>query len=1314
MIGGQAPDGSHPAVSDTPKDEPFHLAEIGQKPLPTVSTRGVFSNKVEPVNIQVRQLGVELTPETFWSKLPSRITSKNANRPPREILRDIATDFPSGSLTAIIGASGSGKTTLLNALSDRLATQAHISQGTATFNGSPRIHDVRHAYVTQKDVLLPTLTVRETLRYAADLRLPSSITARERYELVEDVINELGLQKCANTRIGNSQKRGCSGGERRRVSIGVQLLANPSLLFLDEPTTGLDAANAFQLVATLRDMAQKGRTIIMTIHQPRSEIWSRLDNLLVLAGGGLVFSGPISQALPWFETNGFSKPPFTNPADFIIDISSIDYRSPQLEEESTSRIQSLKSAWLVESQRRFPQLASTGCPLLKSPSQRNTSQHRSQLQQLRILTKKTIKVTYRDPLGMVAFIIEAVIMGLAVGYMFYDLDRDQVGIRSRQGCLYVVASLQGYLVLIFETYRMTLDMPIFDREASERCVSPVAFVFSRRLARLLTEDLPVPIIFSVLIYFMTGLDRQVEKFLIFFAITLLNHYIAVVCAMACVVISRNFATASLIASLIYTLQSLASGMIVQIETIPVYVRWTRWITYMFYTFSAYIGNEFQGSVYECPFQDSQDPRCTRYSGDFVIKSLGFPQNWTGIAIACMAGFVIFFVSFSIIGLHYLKPTSIANARAPEPQREVSPSLEMTVQQPIAKARRLLVELDQFSLVLRTKSLKRFRPSPTEKIILKPISAEFQPGVLNVIIGPSGSGKSSLLNAIGRRLHNSTSITYHQSGTIKIDGVEVSDLTFRSICSYLRQDDELLLPAMTVRETLRYAALLRLSRTMAVEDKHQRAEDILLKLGLKGCADTLIGNESFRGISAGEKRRVSLAIQILTDPQVLLVDEPTSGLDAFTANSIVQLLQGLAEEGRTIIMAIHQPRSDLFRLFGNLLLLSHEGSPAYCGPAKDMLGYLRECGHECPSQTNPADFALDIVTDLAQHGSTESRAGSGERVQRLIQLWKQRSVIVQRELAESDDRHGRVRETSGDCIDSSSENHTSLASSAELSSFVRNRTPLRTSLPLLVRRAITNTCRQPQLVLARIMQSSGVAIIFALFFAHLGHDYLSIQTRLGLFQQLGGFYIIGMLTNVAIYPNERDVAYRESSDGAYSLDSFLASYTIVELPFEIINALFFGILAVFAIGLPRTVATYFVASLACFSGLSCGESLGIMFNTLFSHTGFAINLMGVILALANSMAGILSLEMPSLFEYLNYLSPIRYQVRGVAYYSMRDLSFDCNFENNTCPITTGEQALKLYKFDENPLVSMVGMAACVVVYRLLAWALLIMVRRKAAG
>jgi hypothetical protein len=180
---------------------------------------------------------------------------------------------------------------------------------------------------------------------------------------------------------------------------------------------------------------------------------------------------------------------------------------------------------------------------------------------------------------MVASILEAVLMGIVTGYIFFDLGRDQAGIRSRQGGLYTASGLQGYLILLFEVYRMTIDMPTFDRESSDNCVDALPFVLSRRLARLPTEDLPVPFIFSVLVYFMAGFERSVSKFFIFFAITLVNQYVSVCCAMTCVVAVRHFAGASLIANLAYTIQSIACGMFVQVNTIPVYVRWLKWTAY---------------------------------------------------------------------------------------------------------------------------------------------------------------------------------------------------------------------------------------------------------------------------------------------------------------------------------------------------------------------------------------------------------------------------------------------------------------------------------------------------------------------------------------------------------------------------------------------------------------------------------------------------------------------------------------------------------------------------------------------------------------
>lgn len=539
---------------------------------------------VQAVHVRLHDLAVSvdtapswLAPSTYGDLVSSKFNTAPKMKP---LLHSVSADLQPGTLTAIIGGSGSGKTTLLNTVAERVLSSRLTQQGVATFNGRVGVHSVRHAYVMQQDILLPTLTVRETLRYSADLRLPPSTTSEERHRVVEEVILELGLKECADTRIGNSQHHGCSGGEKRRTSIGVQLLANPSVLFLDEPTTGLDATSAYQLVRTLKTLTQKGRTIITTIHQPRSEIWDLFDNLIVLTKGSPVYSGAIKESVPWFGDLGFQLPPFVNPAEFIIDIAAVDNRTPELEQETMAKVDRLKNAWNQETLKRYPPPEKTvDVGDGKRKRDKKTEEHAGFLRQVTVLTDRTLKVTYRDPLGMAASISEAVFMGLVTGYMFYQLGRDQAGIRSRQGGLYTAAGLQGYLILVFEVYRMTFDIPTFDRENSEGCVDALPFVLSRRIARMITEDVAAPFLFSVIFYFMAGFERDVERFFIFFAITLLNQYIAVTCAMVCVATVRHFAGASVIANLIFTLQSMACGMFINVNSLPVYVRWLKWLTY---------------------------------------------------------------------------------------------------------------------------------------------------------------------------------------------------------------------------------------------------------------------------------------------------------------------------------------------------------------------------------------------------------------------------------------------------------------------------------------------------------------------------------------------------------------------------------------------------------------------------------------------------------------------------------------------------------------------------------------------------------------
>lgn len=1138
-------------------------------PIHSTHTNHLSLSEVEPVNIAIRSLGcsVNLQPRNLYTVDGIKNLVLPGKKPQgdkwKSLLSNVSADLPACSLTAIIGGSGSGKTTMLNILSARMSGPLLRTQGTATFNGGS-LEGVRSAYVMQQDILLPTLTVRETLQYSADLRLPPPTTAEERKRVVEEVILELGLKECADTRIGTHVHKGCSGGEKRRTSIGVQLLSNPSVLFLDEPTTGLDATSAFQLVRTLKTLAKKGRTIVTTIHQPRSEIYGIFDNLVILTKGAPVYSGTAERCLPYFEEIGFPLPPFTNPAEHLIDVAAIDNRTAELEAESHGKVQRLKESWHQQSFKKWGDEHVNGGQVAETRELKESSKEARStfMRQVKVLTARTHKVTIRDPMGISACIVEALLMGIITGWIFYQLDESLSGIRSRQGCLYTAAGLQGYLIMMYETFRLSMDIQLFDREHGEGVVNVIPFLLSRRLARLFTEDIPTPFIFATIYYFMAGFRADAAQYFTFVAVVFLSHYISVTFAALTIGFSRSFAGASLIGNLAFTVQSMACGFFIQSNTIPVYVRWLKYTAFVYYAFGALCANEFVGHFYACPYEES-DPRCLEYRGEFIMNSLGLPNNWIWRPIIIMLAFAIFFYIVAGLALRFV-PQTMTIAKARNSDTDYSAGKEKMSVRSKVEVRTVDIGLDEFALDLDKRTI--LGKKLPRKTILKAVNATFEAGKLNVIMGPSGSGKTSLLNAMALRLFDRLGTKYIRHGTMTFNGSVPSNSVVRSVCSYVCQDDDALLPSLTVRETLRFSAGLRLPSHMSAEEKNAKAESVLLKMGLKDCADNLIGSDLIKGISGGEKRRVTIAVQILTDPRVLLLDEPTSGLDAFTASSIMDVLKGLANEGRTLILTIHQSRSDLFGHFGNVLLLARGGEPCYAGPGDAMLRHFSNLGYPCPTSTNPADFALDLITvDLqASHKEEASR----QRVQTLISSWQT--------------KHREKGHVS-----------TQISTPAELGSLVRGSASFRTAFPLLIHRSVINIRRQPPLLIARTMQVIGLGIILALFFSPLKHDYFSIQNRVGVIQQFCSLYFVGMLQNVAIYPNEKAVFYRENDDGAYSVEAFLAQYTLVEVPFEVASCLVFAVLVDIAGGLPRTPTVFFVCFFNCFCIVSCGESLGIM-------------------------------------------------------------------------------------------------------------------------
>ncbi len=417
---------------------------------------------VDPVNVHVKDLNVDIdVSPSGLSAFTASFTRKKSTQQPevKTILRKVNAYMPAGSLTAIIGSSGSGKTSVLNTLSKRVVGGRLRTTGDIIYNGSFQLSSIRSAYVMQQDVLLPTLTVRETLRYAAELRLPPPTTREERETVVQNVILELGLKECADTRVGNNVHKGCSGGEKRRTSLAVQMLSNPSVLFCDEVTTGLDAATAFQLVATLKSLAVKGRTIICSIHQPRSEIWQLFDHVLLLSKGSALYSGRSVGCLPYFENLGYILPLFVNPAEFLIDLAAIDTRSPEAEESSTTRVQGLIQAFETSTENSGLHAVEekTSMGPIGSVLEKSMQHHATLGHQIKVLTGRTFLVTFRDPMGIAGSMLEAITMAVITGWIFLQLDGSLSGIRSREGALYTAASLRKEFFLPVRDYSLSQE-----------------------------------------------------------------------------------------------------------------------------------------------------------------------------------------------------------------------------------------------------------------------------------------------------------------------------------------------------------------------------------------------------------------------------------------------------------------------------------------------------------------------------------------------------------------------------------------------------------------------------------------------------------------------------------------------------------------------------------------------------------------------------------------------------------------------------------------------------------------------------------------
>ncbi|KAK9540663.1 hypothetical protein VZT92_003102 [Zoarces viviparus] len=505
-------------------------------------------------------------------------------------------------MNAIMGATGSGKTSLLDVIAGR-KDPAGLKQGKIMVDGKAVSSDLRlsSAYVVQDDIMMGTLSVRENLLFSANLRLnPQHHSSTDKNNRVDAIIQDLGLTDCAGTKIGTEFLRGVSGGERKRCSIGMELITSPSLLFLDEPTTGLDSNTANCIISLLTRLARSGKTVIFSIHQPRYSIFRQFDHLTLMHKGEVVYAGAAAQALEYFTNLGYQIEAFNNPADFFMDVTNGEAKSTLVSLTSDCKNplankyrQSQLCRNVLDELDQVNQSIADGAKGQNEAADYATSF----LYQLRVVCGRTVLNSLRNPQTSYAQLALNIIFAILVGLIYYQMPLTlPEALQNRSGAFFflIINMVFGNLsaVELFINERA-----IFIHENSSGYYRTSVYFLSKIFADLIPNRIIPIFVFSAIAYYMMGLKPVFEAFMCFALTMSLVSLAGVGLAFLVSASVSSFAMANILIALPFVFMMVFGGFLVNLNAMLSWLSWLQWFSIFRYGLNAAFINEMSGQLF---------------------------------------------------------------------------------------------------------------------------------------------------------------------------------------------------------------------------------------------------------------------------------------------------------------------------------------------------------------------------------------------------------------------------------------------------------------------------------------------------------------------------------------------------------------------------------------------------------------------------------------------------------------------------------------------------------------------------------------------
>ncbi|KAL3528137.1 hypothetical protein ACH5RR_012793 [Cinchona calisaya] len=568
-------------------------------------------------------------------------------------------------------------------------------------------------------------------------------------------------------------------------------------------------------------------------------------------------------------------------------------------------------------------------------------------------------------------------------------------------------------------------------------------------------------------------------------------------------------------------------------------------------------------------------------------------------------------------------------------------------------------------------------------VLKDINCRAKPWEILAIVGPSGAGKSSLLEILAGKLTP-------QNASIFVDQKPFDKSRFKKISGYVTQKDTLF-PLLTVRETLMFTAKLRLR--LPETELTSRVKSLMEELGLCHVADARVGDDRVRGISGGERRRVSIGVEVIHDPRVLILDEPTSGLDSTSALQIIDMLKKMAEtRGRTIILSIHQPGFRIVKLFNSILLLDN-GRVLHHGTVDKLTLHLCLMGLQLPLHVNVVEFAIESIEAIRQYQplqqellphqlpstpqtkrGDEGQSRSGKFT--LQQLFQQAKVIDE------------------EAVDSGVDfaNH-----------FANCR--LKETI-ILSHRFWKNICRTKELFACRSFQMLISGLVLGSIFYHLNYNLVGAQERVGLFAFILTFLLSSTTEALPIFLQERDILMKETSCGSYRVSSYVIASGLVYLPFLLILAVVFSIPLYLLVGLHRSFMAFMHFLLLIWLILYTANSVVVCISALVPNFIVGNSVISGVMGSFFLFSGyfISKHGIPNYWIFMHYMSLFKYPFEG---FLINEFSGSGCLEVmfGTCAVS-GEDVLKEVGYgEESRWRNIIVMVCFIIIYRFISYVIL---------